>query len=108
MHIIGAELTKEQIIEIGMEQVVQCIKFDVIETELTKTIQLNVLGIIYSVNIPKHEATDPKNIYDAWMQLIHSFGVCHTLGQKGNIQHGSREISEEEMKLIEDSPSNKK
>lgn len=108
MHIVGAELKKDQIIDIGMDKVTQIIKFDVIEEELTKVISLNVLGIIYSVTVPAHECSDPKNIGDAWDQLLQSFGVCHLMGQKSNITHGSRELSDEEIALIESSPSNKK
>jgi hypothetical protein len=84
-----------------MDMMVQCIKFDVIEDELSSTLQLNVLGIVYSASMPKHETSDAKNVSDCWQQLIQSFGICHMLGQKGNIQHGSRELTEEESEILE-------
>lgn len=99
--IIGAPLTKEQIIDIGMDLTSQLFKFNVIQEELSTIIQLNVLGIVYSVNMPTSETNDEKNVKDAWKQALETFGVAHMLGQKGHIQHGSRDLDDSELKLIE-------
>lgn len=109
--IIG-HLTKEKIEEIGIDKFVQCVKFtseDKLENTFI-TLSLNVLGIIYSVQVPKIEANDPKNIEDAWSQLIHDFGVMHMMGQSKRIQDGSRELTEEEHKMLEAkrAPKNRK
>lgn len=99
--IIGAPLTKEQIIDIGMDLTSQLFKFDVKQEELSTIIQLNVLGIVYSVNMPTSETNDEKNVKDAWKQALESFGVCHLMGQKANVVHGSRDLSDDELKLLE-------
>lgn len=99
--IIGAPLTKEQIIDIGMDLTAQLFKFDVKQEELSTIIQLNVLGIVYSVNAPTSEMNDPQNVKDAWKQILESFGVCHLMGQKANVVHGSRELNDEELKSLE-------
>lgn len=109
--IIG-HLTKEQIEEIGIDLFVQCVKFtseDKIENPYI-TLSLNVLGIIYSLQIPKHESNDPENIKAAWQQLIHDFGVMHMLGQSRRVQDGSRELTEDEQKIVEakKAPKNRK
>lgn len=104
MEILNFNLTNDQIIEIGMEQVVQVIKFNVVD-EIDKPhviLQLNVLGIIYGVMVPKHELNE-QNINDAWKQVIVQFGVMHLKGQKHNIQDGSRDLTDEEYKIIEGS-----
>jgi hypothetical protein len=99
-------LTTDQMEEIGMDQLVQCIKFkaqDNLEDTFV-TITLNILGIMYSVRVPKHEADSVKNIQDAWAQVIQDFGVYHTLGHSKKIQHGSRDLTDEEQKIIDVSP----
>ena len=104
MELINLNLNNDQIIELGMEQVVQVIKFNVID-ELDKphiVLQLNVLGIVYGVMVPKHEINQ-KNIIDAWTQVITQFGIMHMKGQKYNIQDGSRDLTDEEYKIIEES-----
>lgn len=102
MNLITNNLTNEQIIEIGMDIMVQCIKFNVID-EIDKPhiiLQLNVLGIIYGVMVPKHEINE-KNIQDAWKQVVEQFGVMHMKGQKYNIQDGSRDLTDEEYHALE-------
>lgn len=108
MEILNFNLTNDQIIEIGMEQVVQVIKFNIVD-ELDKPhiiLQLNVLGIIYGVQVPKSEINE-KNMIDAWKQIITQFGVMHLKGQKHNIQDGSRDLTDEEYKIIEESNGRK-
>lgn len=108
--IVGATLTPEQIEEIGMDLFVQCVKFkaeDKLENTFI-TVTLNVLGVLYSVQVPKHEANDPKAIHDAWAQLIQNFGVMHMMGQTKRVQDGSRELTEEEQKILEASKKPKK
>lgn len=103
MEILNFNLTNDQIIEIGMEQVVQVIKFNVVD-EIDKPhviLQLNVLGIIYGVMVPKHELNQ-QNVVDAWKQVIEQFGVMHLKGQKYNIQDGSRDLTDEEYKIMEE------
>lgn len=107
--IIG-HLSNENREELGLDLLVQCIKVkseDLLENTFI-TLTLNMMGICYSVQVPKHEADDPKNITDAWTQLIHDFGVYHMLGQSKRIQDGVRELTPEEMAIIEASPSNQK
>ena len=109
--IIG-HLTKEQIEEIGMDLFVQCVKFaaeDKIENPYI-TVSLNVLGIIYSCQVPKTESNDPENIKAAWSQLIKDFGVMHMMGQSKRIQDGSRELTEDEIMFLEGdkTPKNRK
>lgn len=109
--IIGA-LTKENHEEIGIDLFVQCVKFtseDKLENPYI-TLTLNVLGVLYSVQVPKTEADDPENIKQAWQQLIQDFGVMHMLGQSKRVQDGSRELTEEEIKLMEaqKKPKNRK
>jgi hypothetical protein len=101
MEIIKPQLTEQEIIELGMDLMVQCIKFTV-EDKLENpyiTLGLNVLGVIYSVNVPKHEADDAHNIKCAWEALIKDFGVMHMMGQSKRIQDGHRELNEEELKV---------
>ena len=108
VEILNFNLTNDQIIEIGMEQVVQVIKFNVVD-EIDKPhviLQLNVLGIIYGVMVPKHELTQ-QNIIDAWKQIITQFGVMHLKGQKHNIQDGSRDLTDEEYKILEEAKNGK-
>jgi hypothetical protein len=97
-------LTHDQIEEIGIDNFVQCVKFTVSERleDPFIILNLNVLGVIYGVKVPKHEAGDPQNITDAWKQLISEFGVFHLLGQSKRIQHGSREETEGEAKVREE------
>ena len=74
------QMSNEQIIEVGMDIMVQCIKFNVID-ELDKphiTLQLNILGVLYGVQVPKHEIQE-NNIIDAWKQIIEQFGVMLSL-----------------------------
>lgn len=110
--IIGSTLSKEQMEEIGIDCFVQCVKFtaeDKIENTYI-TLTLNVLGIMYSVKVPKHEADDPKNIQDAWGQLISDFATFHMLGQSKRIQDGNRDLTEDEVKILEAdlTPKNRK
>ena len=108
MEILNFNLTNDQIIEIGMEQVVQVIKFNIVD-EIDKPhviLQLNVLGIIYGVMVPKHELNQ-QNIIDAWKQIITQFGVMHLKGQKHNIQDGSRDLTDEEYKIMEEAKNGK-
>lgn len=103
-NIITLRMNSEKIIEIGMDLIVQCIKFNV-EDNLEDphiTLSLNILGIIYSVQVPKHEANDPHNIKCAWEQLIQDFGVMHMMGQSKRVQDGHRDLTEEELKIMEE------
>ena len=100
--IIG-HLTTAQIEDIGMDLFVQCVTFkaeDKLENPYV-TVTLNVLGVMYSVQVPKLEANDPENIKAAWSQLIKDFGVFHMLGQSRRIQDGNRELNEVEISAIE-------
>ena len=47
--LIGVPMTKDQIIEKGMDVMVQLIKFDVEQNDIQTTLRLNVLGVIYDV-----------------------------------------------------------
>ena len=100
-------LTHSQIEEVGIDTFVHCVKFTVSERleDPFIILNLNVLGIIYGVKVPKHEAGDLNNISDAWKQLITEFGIYHTLGQSKRIQHGSREETEGEAKAREEASS---
>lgn len=100
--IIGAIPTKENMIEKGMDLVVQCIKFDAEVGEVTTILTLNILGVIYSVSVPTHEMSEEKNLEDAWKQLIRDFGVCHLLGQSKRVIDGHRDATEGELKIMED------
>lgn len=93
---------KDQMLDKGMDLVSQCIKFDVQMLEIQTTLSLNVLGVVYSVTVPTHEMTDPKNVEDAWKALIQDFGVFHMLGQSKRVQDGHREATEEELKMKEE------
>lgn len=102
--LINLKMSNDDIIEQGMDFLVQCIKFNIID-EIDKPhiiLQLNILGIIYGVMVPKHEINE-KNIQDAWKQVIEQFGVMHLKGQKYNIQDGSRDLTDEEYKILEGS-----
>lgn len=99
--IIGSTLSKERMEEIGIDQFVQCVKFKADEKleDTFITLTLNVLGILYSVQVPKHEAHIESNIADAWRQNIQEMGIWHLLGQNKRIQQGSRELTDEEKEL---------
>lgn len=99
--LIGITPSKEQLIDKGMDLVSQIIKFDAEVGEITTVLSLNVLGVIYSVSVPTHEMSEPKNVEDAWKALIQDFGVFHMLGQSKRVIDGSRELTEEEIKLLE-------
>lgn len=102
MEILQLNMSNDKIIEAGMDMMVQCINFNVVD-ELDKpyvTLQLNVLGIIYGANIPKHEL-QKSNVDDAWKQIIQEFGVMHMMGQSKKVQDGSRELTDEEHQIIE-------
>lgn len=103
--IIGTTPTKEQIIETGMDFMVQCITFDADIQEITTRISLNILGVVYSVDVPTHELSDPNNVKSAWRQLIRDFGVYHLMGQDRRVQDGHRDLTEEESKVLEESKS---
>lgn len=95
-------MSNDKIIEAGMDYMVQCIKFNVVD-ELENpyvTLQLNVLGVIYGANVPKHELQE-QNVKDAWKQIIQEFGVMHMKGQSYKVQDGSRELTDEEYKILE-------
>ncbi len=103
--LIGTKLSKERMEEIGIEQFVQCVKFaaeDKIENTYV-TLTLNVLGILYSVQVPKHEADNEQNIIDAWRQNIQEMGIWHLMGQKKRVIDGHRELTEGEQKAKEES-----
>lgn len=103
-NIITLRMNNEKIIDIGMDLMVQCIKFNVEEKieDPHITLSLNILGIVYSVQVPKHEANDPHNIKCAWEQLIQDFGVMHMMGQSKRVQDGHRDLTEEESKIMEE------
>ena len=105
--LIGVGPTKEQIIDKGMDLMSQCIKFDAEIGEVTTVMSLNVLGIVYSVSVPTHEMTEPSNLEAAWKALIQDFGVFHMLGQSRRVQDGSREMTEGEIKALEESKSSR-
>jgi len=90
--------------EYGYDLFGQCIKCTIEEKieDTFVTLSLNILGVIYSVQVPKHEMADPKNVKDAWTQLIRDFGVCHMLGQSKRVQDGHRDLTEEEQKMLEE------
>lgn len=100
--LVGVPMTKDQIIEKGMDVMVQLIKFDVEQNDIQTTLRLNVLGVIYGATMPTSETNDPKNIEDCWKQIAEQFGVMHIMGQKYNIQHGSRELTEQEQQMLEE------
>lgn len=103
--IIGATPTPEQIIEVGIDLMVQCISFNVEPGEIETKLSLNIMGIIYSVTVPTHELSDPKNIKDSWSQLINDFSVFHLLGQTKRIQDGNRELEDDELAILESKSS---
>ena len=67
------------------------------------TFTLNFLGVAYSLQVPKHEMNDPKNWRDAWGQLLTEVGIKQELGAAKFFKHGSRELTEEESKALEES-----
>lgn len=66
------------------------------------TFKMNILGICYSVRVPKHEMNDINNVRSAWLQLIQDFGIRHELGQSKHFHEGSRDLTEEEIKARDD------
>lgn len=69
------------------------------------TFTLNFLGISYSLQVPKHEMNDSSNWRDAWGQLLTEVAIRHEMGASKVFKHGSRELTEEETKVLESSPS---
>lgn len=101
--LIGIAPSKDQMIEKGMDLMVQCIKFDADIGEVQTVLSLNILGIVYSVSVPTHEMSEESNLEAAWKALIQDFGVFHMLGQSKRVQDGRRELTEEESKALEES-----
>lgn len=103
MEILQFNMSNDKIIEAGMDVMVQCIKFNVIDGLESPfvTLQLNVLGVIYGANVPKHELQE-QNIKDAWKQIVQEFGIMHMKGQSSKIQDGSRDLTDEEYKILEE------
>lgn len=99
----SVNLSNKDMIEIGMDLVVQIIKFEVDDKleDTFITLKLKVLDIVYSVCVPKHEATDPKNIRDGWSQLIEMFVIRHGMGNKQVYQEGSRKLTDQELELLD-------
>lgn len=101
--LIGVTPSKDQMIEKGIDLLVQCIKFDADIGEVTTVLSLNVLGIVYSVSVSTHEMSEESNLEAAWKALIQDFGTFHMLGQSKRVQDGHRELTEEESKALEES-----
>jgi hypothetical protein len=96
-------MTKEKAEELGVDQFIHCVKFNYLDDpeDTSILLQLNVLGLVYGVRIPRFESNDEQNIIDGWRQCIQEFGTYHMLGHSKKIQHGSRKLSEEESKILE-------
>ena len=67
------------------------------------TFTLNFMGIAYSLQVPKHEMQDASNWRAAWGQLIQDCALRHAMGNQKLYKHGSREMTEDEAKALEDS-----
>ena len=107
--IIGVTPTKEQMEEIALDLFVQCVKFECIDKLENPFIELkmNVLGLIYGVQIPKNEIT-PENVKEGWKQVIEQLGVAQMLGVRKTYVDGSRELSESELALMEKADEKRK
>jgi len=71
------------------------------------TFTLNFMGIDYSCQVPKHEMNDPKNWRDAWGQLLGEVALKHAAGNQKLYQDGSRDLTDEEYKIMEEAKNGK-
>lgn len=95
-------MTESQIIEQALDIFVECVKFSV-EEKLEDpfiTLRMNVLGVIYGATMPKHEINQ-ENVKQCWKQIIEQFGIYHMLGQNKRVVDGSRDLTDEEQRLLE-------
>lgn len=95
-------MDENQIIEQALDIFVECVKFSV-EDNLQDpfiTLRMNVLGIVYGATMPKHEINS-DNVKQCWKQIIEQFGVYHMLGQNKRVVDGSRDLTDEEQRILE-------
>lgn len=88
---------------VGLNMFGYCIDFKVEEKleDTFVTFKMNILDICYSVQVPKHEMDNIQNVRDAWAQLIHDFAIRHAIGNNKVYTDGSRDLTEEELKVKE-------
>ena len=91
--------------KMGWELLGQCFNLRVEEKleNTYATFTLNFLGVAYSLQVPKHEMNDPKNWRDAWGQLLSEVAIKQELGAQRFFKDGSRELTEDEQRILEGS-----
>lgn len=102
MELFKSNMSEGEIIEQALDLFVECVKFSV-EDNLQDpyiTLRMNMMGIIYGATMPKHEVNS-DNVKQCWRQIIEQFATYHLLGQSKRVIDGSRELTEEEHKLLE-------
>ena len=109
MELFKTNMGEGEIIEKALDLFVECVKFSV-EDNLQDphiTLRMNMMGIIYGATISKHEINS-DNVTQCWRQIIEQFATYHLLGQSKRVIDGSRELTEAEIKTLEESESSQK
>ncbi len=94
------QITETDAAGVGYNLFGQCVHMRVDEKleDTFATFKLNVMGVLYSLRVPKHEMNDINNVRSAWTQLLQEFAIRHELGQSKAFHDGSRDLTEEEVK----------
>ena len=100
----------EELSMLGIELLGQCVDCSA-EYKMDSpdvTFKLKILDVVYSVQVAHHEAMTIEGARSAWKHLLEQFFLRHAAGNRQLYAEGSRELTEEEQKMLAQNKLNRR